>query len=78
MSRFDLADKYRAVVRSVWYVYSDVEDYPTMQQKGMVTIVDFGGQWLSSPFQMIRFGSMYPADSIPVHDVCMHFLYNVQ
>jgi len=76
MSRFDSSQNSRTVARSVWYIHLAVEDRPTMQQKGMVTVVDFSGQWSVSPFDIMRHMATYPHDAVPIHDVCMHVLNN--
>jgi len=74
MSHFDLQDNIRSVCRCIWYVISAVEDDPVMQQKGIVTVVYFGGQWKSSPLHFIRLGTGFPMDAIPIHLVSHHFL----
>jgi len=74
LSRYDLSDCL-AFARKVWYVLSATEDDPIMQQKGLVTVGDYRGSWMSSPLQLVQHLSAYPFHAIPIHMSSLHALY---
>jgi len=74
VSHWDLSD-YKAMARCLWYTDSVVEDYPDIQQRGVVSIADFG-RWIFPPIQVLHFLATYPMEATPFHDVCNHILYN--
>lgn len=77
MCQFHVANKnYKSLTRYLWYVESAIEDDPDMQRKGVVTVVDCGGKWKSSPFEYLHFFASYPQDAVPFHDASLHILYN--
>jgi hypothetical protein len=76
LCHLDIAENVKATARCIWYIESLVEDYPSMQQKGVVTIVDSGGQWKCSALQLLHFLATYPMDATPFHDASMHVIYN--
>jgi len=47
-----------------------------MQQRGVVTIPDFRGQWKSSTLQILRLASAYPSHAQPFHDASSQTLYD--
>jgi len=58
----------------MWYVDTRVEDDPMMQKKGVVSICDYRGKWMSSPFHFIRLNSVFPTTAIPIRFACVHNL----
>jgi len=76
MAQFNISDNYRAMARCIWYVLSALNDDPSMQQKGIVTVADYGGKWISSPFQFVRLLSTFPWNAMPIRDVGVHCIYN--
>jgi len=76
LSEIDVSSNFKSPARRYWYANSAVEDYPLMQQKGIVTVADFRGKWKSSSFHLVRLFSMFPWHSTPVHEVSSHCLYD--
>jgi len=76
LSKFDLSESIVSAARCTWYVLTAVYDDPVMQQKGIVTVADYGGKWLASHLQLMRLASAFPTDAIPIHYVCLHILYS--
>jgi len=44
-------------------------------EEGIVSICDYRGKWISSPFQFIRLNLTFPTATIPIHYACVHNLY---
>ena len=76
LCHLDIVENVKSTARCLWYVDSVVEDHPSMQQKGVVNIVDCGGKWKCSALPFIHFLATYPMDATPFHDVSMHVVYN--
>jgi len=51
---------------------SVVEDDPITQQRGLVIVADFGGEWKSSSFELIRYSTVYPFHTQPFRTVSTH------
>ncbi len=76
LCHLDIVENAMSTARCIWYIESVIADYPELQQKGVVTIVDCGGKWKCSALQFIHFLAKYPMDATPFHDASMHILYN--
>jgi len=74
-SEWDLADDIRSVARCIWYVNSAMDDDPTLQRRGIVTVVDYGAKWIP-PSHLKRLVSELSLDAVYFHHVCLHGLHD--
>jgi len=75
MAKFDLSNDIHAVARCVWYTLTAVDADYKMHRNRMVSVVDYRGEWKSSPLQFVRLLTAFPFDATPVPMVSLHTLY---
>jgi len=76
LADYNITNNVKSIARRGWYVYSAVEDDPQIQRRGIVTVPYFGGNWKSSPLEVLRVASLYPFDAQPFHEVSTHCVYS--
>jgi len=75
LAELDLTGNVHSVARCKWYMESIIEEDSSMQRNGLVSVVDYRGEWISSPLQFVRLLKVYPIHAVPVHVVSFHTLY---
>jgi len=75
MERFDLTDNFHSVARCMWYTQSAIDGNSGIQQQGIMCVVDYRGEWKSSPLQFVRLLSAFPFHATPVHNSSLHGIY---
>lgn len=74
VSQWDVLTDPGGLTRSMFYLYTIMEDIPEIQQKGVVFVGDLRGPWTSSPLQLVQYFSTISSVSndAPFHVGCIH------
>lgn len=79
MSQWDTPNNHMAYSRCLYYIQSAIIDDVEMQKRGVVTVVDYRGEWKSTPLDILKFVQSLPderKESFHFFEACTHILYD--